>query len=41
MTKKQKKKVKKFTKKLLRFLWDVTVGAVAGTIAYLLSKLIG
>ena len=41
MTKKKRKAIKKATKKLRRFLWDVTVGAVAGTIAYLLTKLIG
>lgn len=37
-----KKKRRKKTKKLLRrFVWDVTVGATAGIITYLLSKLIG
>lgn len=38
MAKKKKKKAKKL---LRRFVWDVTVGATAGFIAYLLSKLIG
>ena len=36
-----KKKRKKLKKMLRRFIWDVTVGAVAGLITYLLSKLIG
>ena len=39
MTKKNRKKVKKAIKKLRRFAWDVTVGAVAGIITYLLTKL--
>lgn len=38
MTKKEKKKAKKM---LLRFIWDVTVGAVAGIITYIITKLIG
>ena len=38
MTKKEKKKAKKL---LLRFVWDVTVGATAGIITYIISKLIG
>lgn len=40
MTKKSKKKLKKAIKTLRRFVWDVTVGAVAGIIAYLISKLL-
>ena len=36
-----KKKRKKIKKRLQRFAWDVTVGATAGIITYLLSKLIG
>lgn len=39
MTKKNRKKLKKATKKLRRFAWDVTVGAVAGIITYLITKL--
>lgn len=36
-----KKKRKKIKKMLQRFAWDVTVGATAGIVTYLLSKLIG
>lgn len=36
-----KKKRKKLKKTLRRFMWDVTAGAIAGLITYLLSKLIG
>lgn len=41
MTKKEKKKIKKTKKMLRRFAWDVTVGATAGLITYILTKLIG
>jgi len=42
MTKKKRKKaLKKLKKSLRRFAWDVSVGATAGFIAYLLSKLVG
>ena len=37
----KKKKRKRIKKALRRFAWDVSVGATAGVIAYLLSKLIG
>ena len=38
VTKKKRKKIKKM---LRRFAWDVTVGATAGTITYLIAKLLG
>lgn len=41
MTKKEQEKAQKGDKKKLRrFVWDVTVGAVAGIITYLISRLL-